>query len=698
MRRNDGGQRSGVRSQGRVALIGGLALFLMAAPGFTQQAPPAQPPADDPGPADAAQAAPAPAAPAPPADQKAPPPAPAPATDNWLTGYLDLGYRWVLQYGNPTVYRSVINWPEGPRVLGWDFTVQDPNHRYFDIANFRGMGWGGDPYTTLYFDTHKKKLYDFRADYRNIAYFNAMPSFANPNAPNGFNEQSFDIRQRVLSLQLDLFPASRIIPYLAYDYNRNAGLGIQDWVIGATNNFAVPYTLQNRTDNYRGGVRFEFPRWHVTLEQGGTTFREDDISNFNGTNYGDNLTPVFGTQTILNNLRQVYGIRGNSVYSRALVTANPNNWVNLYGEFLYSQPKTNVNYTELSSGSFFDFATLLMYGGEFGLATGAASQPHVSGQWGFELFPGKRFRVMESVTLDRFHDASVGVFNQALFQSLVGNPAPIASSTTTLNPFQKVNYQLQQTDLFYDFTPRLTLRGGIKYVWGDTTVFGGVLSFTPFQNGNLRRLIGTGGATYRAGQKLIINADFEGSSSDTIYFRTDFNNYQKGKVRAKYQATGSLLLTANFMVLNNQNPAPTVRFDYVARTNSVGFFWTPAKFKRLTWMGDYTRATIRSNILYLNLPFFNTADSIYRDNAHVATTSINVALTHGAKLTAGGSLFISSGSRPTQYYQPLAQLLVPVYKHLSWNTVWQYYGYQEAFYLYEGFRANVLMTGIRLSR
>jgi hypothetical protein len=670
-------------------LIGGLALFLMAASGFAQETAPAQ----------------AQAAPAPPGAQQAVPaqapaaasPAPAPATDNWYTGYLDLGYRWVWVGGNAVEYRSVVNLPEGPRVLGWDVTLQ-PKNKWFDVVNFRGMGWGGDPYTTLYLDARKKKVYDFRLDYRNIAYFNAVPTFANPNLPGGFDEQSFDIRQRDLSVQLDLFPASRIIPYLAYDRNTNGGLGIQDWVIGAVNNYAVPYTLSNTTNNYRGGVRLEFPRWHATLEQGGTTYREDDITNFSGTNYGDRLTPVGGVQNVLNTLHQNWGIRGDSIYTRALVTGNPKNWINLYGSFLYSQPRTSVKYSELSSGTFFDFATFLLYGGQFGLATGSAVQPHVGGQWGFELFPGKRFRVMESVSIDRFHDAAMGVFAQQLFQTLAGNPAPIASSTTALNPYQKVNYQLQQTDVFFDVTPRLTLRGGFKYLWGDTTVFGGVLSFTPLQNGNLQRVIGTGGATYRVGQKFLVNADFEGSSSDTIYFRTQLNDYEKGKVRARYQATGSLLLTANFMVLNNQNPAPTVRFDYLARANSVAFYWTPAKFKRLTWTGEYTRATIRSDILYLDLPFFNEAVSSYRDNAHIATTAIDYALPRGGKLTAGGSLFISSGSRPTSYYQPLAHVVVPVYKHLSWIADWQYYGFGENFYLFEGFRSNVFMTGIRLSR
>ncbi len=68
------------------------------------------------------------------------------------------------------------------------------------------------------------------------------------------------------------------------------------------------------------------------------------------------------------------------------------------------------------------------------------------------------------------------------------------------------------------------------------------------------------------------------------------------------------------------------------------------------------------------------------------------------KLTAGGSLFISSGSRPTSYYLPLATLWVPVGKKLSWFAEWRYYGYGEAFYLYEGFRANLVTTGLRFTR
>jgi hypothetical protein len=68
------------------------------------------------------------------------------------------------------------------------------------------------------------------------------------------------------------------------------------------------------------------------------------------------------------------------------------------------------------------------------------------------------------------------------------------------------------------------------------------------------------------------------------------------------------------------------------------------------------------------------------------------------KLTAGGSFYVSSGSRPTRYYQPLAKLWLPVSKHAGVFAQWQYYGYGEAFYLYEGFRTHLFTAGLRLSR
>ena len=81
---------------------------------------------------------------------------------------------------------------------------------------------------------------------------------------------------------------------------------------------------------------------------------------------------------------------------------------------------------------------------------------------------------------------------------------------------------------------------------------------------------------------------------------------------------------------------------------------------------------------------------------------MNIKLPHTAafvpKLVAGGSFFISAGSRPTSYYQPMVKLSVPAGKQLTWFAEWRYDGYGEALYLYEGFRTQIVTAGVRITR
>jgi len=94
--------------------------------------------------------------------------------------------------------------------------------------------------------------------------------------------------------------------------------------------------------------------------------------------------------------------------------------------------------------------------------------------------------------------------------------------------------------------------------------------------------------------------------------------------------------------------------------------------------------------------------STYRDNAHTGSALFDLNWPHSKrfapKLAAGGSFFISSGSQPTSYFQPTAKLWVPLGKHVNWFSEWQYYGYGEAFLLYQGFRTHLVTTGVRFTR
>ncbi len=153
-------------------------------------------------------------------------------------------------------------------------------------------------------------------------------------------------------------------------------------------------------------------------------------------------------------------------------------------------------------------------------------------------------------------------------------------------------------------------------------------------------------------------------------------------------------------VLNNQNPTPgiTLRFSFSSGIGVAAL--CPGGGKTFDFDGSYTRSTLRSDINYLDPGFLIPETSLYRDNSHTITAlfDLNVPGPVKAKLTLGGSAVISSGSNPTQFYQPTARMAVTLAKNLAWVSEWRYYGFGESFYVYQGFRAQMVTTGVRISR
>ena len=624
-------------------------------------------------------------------------PAPTPPAEQLMNGSFDFGYRSVWTGGNFSSYRSVIDLGEGPKLSGWDFSITDPKKKFYDRIDTQGLGWGGDPYTTARLHAVKMGAYDLTVDYRNIAYFNFLPSYADPllNVSQGFylDENSFDLRRRMFDTQLDLRPGKRVIPYFDFSRNWNSGRGITTFV-GNSTSYPVASQSSDTTDSFRGGVRIEMSKWHLTLEQGGVSYGENDlVTNSNIPNLGNVSTPILGQQLFLGALNQNYGIGGSAVYSRVLATAHPVSWADLYGQFLYSQPKSNVHYTESATGQFVNLSNLLFYTGETDLINAAAKQPHTSRSAGAEIRPFKRLRIIESWSTDRLHESSGGLDTQTI----------TAAVTAGFNQYLVRNYSRQEIDVLYDLGSHLTLRGGHRYIWGDSLVPSPDLTESgPFQNVSLSQQVGLAGATFKAWQKFTANFDFEGGSSNNAYFRTSLYNYQRARIRARYQATNSLSLNAYFSVLNNSNPTPGINYSYQSRDNSLSVLWAPAGGKRISLTGDYSRSTLSSDLSYLVPQDLTTAFNHYRDNAHTASSVVDLSLPGYSgmvpKVSLGGSLFLSSGSRPERFYQPLARVSIPLCKHVSWNSEWRWYGFGEQFYLYEGFRAHIFMTGLRVIR
>ncbi|MEO8591796.1 MAG: hypothetical protein ABI759_00605 [Candidatus Solibacter sp.] len=678
-----------------------LPAFLIVVAGFAQQpAPQAKPEekAAETAAKAADQAKPAETAPAKAEEAAA---SPASSSEQWFTGSFDFGYRWVGDIrGSEPTYRSFVNLGEGPKLTGMDFTITDPKHRLFDRIDAHGYAWGGDPYNTAHVLVTKHGLYNLTGDYRNIAYFNALPSFANPLAPRGFNERAFDTHRKTSTVELELFPGAHFKPFFEWEHNSGYGNGVGTWVQDTVNDYAVPLLLRDSTENYHGGFHLENNRWHVTGEVGGTTYKGDDQASFSGTHYGDRTGTVGGQTMQLNGLTQHYGTRGSSKYVKAVGSGSPTSWMTLYGQYTYSKLDTDTNYFDNANGNFALLSSLLIYSSQYNIGWAWASAPHTLANAGMEIRPFKRLRIVESATTNRYDTTTYST----LTQQIIASPqASYPALVTALSTPQAVHYNQQQMEGIFDVTSKITLRGGYRYVWGDATVRAGELDQSgPSRSQELKQHVGLAGATVRPIQKLSLNLDYEGASTDQNYFRTSLYNYHRVRARAKFQALTSLMFQANFGLLDNRNPTPDVQYSFESRDNSLAAFWTPAGGKRVSVMAEYNRSSVYSSINYLLLPFYTPSVSIYRDNAHTASSTIDITLPAiggvAAKLTAGGSLFISAGSRSTHYFQPLGRLSLPIHKNVQWNSEWRYYGYGEPMYWYEGFRVHTFMTGLRISK
>ncbi len=631
----------------------------------------------------------------------APQVSPFPLREEKVAGSADVGYRWVSDVsGDFNTYRSVVNLGQGPKLIGLDFYAQDPNRRLFDKLTVMAGSWGGDPYNTARLDAERSGTYRFLFDYRNIAYFNFLPSFANPKIGDGllFNQRSFDTDRLFLNTELELRPGKRVVPFAGYSRDSGTGAGVTPFVTTG-NEFPVATNLADKTDHYRGGLRLQMRRWHVTLEQGATAFKDDQHVFTRRLNPGNRTTPIFNRDLFLDNLDQSYRVRGDSLYSRGLFTAAPAAWVNLYGQFLYSRPHSDVRYNEDPRGLFYLGATRFFTARQ-SLLTGEAKLPHSSGSFSAEFRPHRRLRIFESWMTDRLHNASSALLETALVEAFTN-----ARSEQSLFSLDRLvmNYNRQQVDVFFDLTPKFTLRGGHRYEWGNSRLRPATLNPSGLPElGELKRHVGLFGLNLRPGTGLRVNLDYEGSATDTSYFRTSLHDYRQFRARATLETFAGLQLMPGVLWLDNENPSPGIEYDFRNFAASMALRWAPGGGRRLSLLGDYTWSSLRSDIAFLDPGRLARVASLYRDNGHSATALLDVVLPGSSatvipRISLGGSLFISSGSRPARYYQPLGRFLLPLHHHVAWYAEWRWYGLSQEFYSFEGFRTHHFLTGLRLT-
>jgi hypothetical protein len=173
-------------------------------------------------------------------------------------------------------------------------------------------------------------------------------------------------------------------------------------------------------------------------------------------------------------------------------------------------------------------------------------------------------------------------------------------------------------------------------------------------------------------------------------------------MRGRYQLMTSLRLYGTVQVLNNSNPPQLNRYEFRSHQTALGLQWMPGSGKTLQVTGEYGRSALKSDLDYLVPQVLQPQRSLYRENAHTLTGYVDwrmaIGWTWQPHLTFGGSAFLSDGTRPTNYYQPVMRLSAPMHRKVDIFAEYRYYGLTQQLYTFEGFRTHQGIVGIRIHR
>src|SRR5215469_6401871 len=146
---------------------------------------------------------------------------------------IEVGYRVSDVSGSQQMYSTLVNLPQGPRLLEQTLSMQSPNHEglLFDNLFINTFGWGGDPNNAASVRVDKGNWYDFRMSFRrdhNDFDYNLLanplnPPTSSPSIPVTSSPHGFSTRRRMYDYDLTLLPQSVVTFRLGYSRNNMTG-------------------------------------------------------------------------------------------------------------------------------------------------------------------------------------------------------------------------------------------------------------------------------------------------------------------------------------------------------------------------------------------------------------------------------------------------------------------------------------------
>jgi len=188
----------------------------------------------------------------------------------------EFGYRFTDFTGNKNVYRTFVNYSDGPRLLQHTLEMRALDHKgwLFDDFFLTSFGYGGDPNAVSRLRIYKNKWYNFNANFRTdrnrwdyVLLANPLnPTNSVPFIPITESPHRFSTVRRMGDYSLTILPQSRLRFRLGFTRNIHEGpsyttpragtetLGFQGW--------------KTTLNSYSIGADFKFlPRTNISYDQ-----------------------------------------------------------------------------------------------------------------------------------------------------------------------------------------------------------------------------------------------------------------------------------------------------------------------------------------------------------------------------------------------------------------------------------------------
>ncbi len=617
---------------------------------------------------------------------------------------LEVGYRWVSDIaGNGSMYRSMVNLGEGPKLIRSRVSLRAPygKGQYpFDRIDFSMDSWGGDPYNTLRINMSRADQYEFRVTYRNLNYYNFIPTYANPllGAGQTLGQHSLGVTYRTVDLDLKLIPHRKVRPFIGFSRTTGFGPGFSTYSIPA-NEFLLDTFWQYSADEYRGGLEFDLPRLNLSVEQGYRFLRNDTGLSLAGSRLGNNPTTFIGQPIVLDSVDRGYHEQSRVPVSRVLAKFTPFRQLRLTGRYIYSMTRADTELNEVDKGNIVSLENRLIYAASLDEFSGRLRSPNHRGSYLADFTPFSRLRFLNNLDHRHYHITGASLLSSTFVnvRSLAGpfgatgqqKLSKVAGSLFALDQFR--NQAELELDLGYGFVAR----GGHRYTFIDTTLEDVTEQFTDLRREKLVQHTGIVGVHYRKNRRLHLAFDYENNRPDRAFVRTDLLDYDRFNFSWRFSPWKNLSANGRVSLLRNSNPAEDIGLTAHNRNYSFGVNYDLGE--RFTVGVDYSRSNIFSDISILIPLTFELDRSLFDERSHAVGGSLGVGIYRGSRLDFGYRGIYNVGSLPLNYHQPYASVHVPLHFGLAFRTYWQYFGYNEKSASLQDYRGHLATFSLAYS-